>query len=73
MKMSISKTETVSILVTLASLVGLPKGQANESIEHIEVYKTPTCRCCVDWINHIGERNFETVFFYPDNLNALKN
>ena len=61
MKMNTWKTLTVSSLVTLLFFIGLPQAKADESKKHIDVYKTPTCGCCVDWIKHIEEKDFITA------------
>ena len=70
--MSIRKTLTVSSLITLFLLIGLTELNANENKEHIDVYKTQTCGCCVDWIKHIEERDFATAVFHPKDINELK-
>ena len=72
MKMNTWKTLTVSSLVTLLFFIGLPQAKADESKKHIDVYKTPTCGCCVDWIKHIEEKDFITAVFHPENINELK-
>ncbi len=71
MKMNTWKTLTVSSLVTLLFFIGLPQAKADESKKHIDVYKTPTCGCCVDWIKHIEEKDFITAVFHPENINEL--
>lgn len=40
--------------------------------EHLNVYKSPTCGCCVDWIDHAEENGFETKAFHPQNLTQMK-
>jgi len=40
--------------------------------EHLNVYKSPTCGCCVDWIEHAEENGFETQAFHPRNLDQMK-
>lgn len=70
--MSILKTLTGSSLITIFLLIGLTELNANESKEHIDVYKTPTCGCCVDWIKHIEVSDFTTAVFHPEDINVLK-
>ena len=72
MKMNTWKSLAVSSLVALLFFIGLPEAKADESREHIDVYKTPTCGCCVDWIKHIEEKDFITAVFHPENINELK-
>ena len=38
----------------------------------LAVYKSPTCGCCGDWIEHLEERGFITETHHPENLSALK-
>lgn len=38
----------------------------------LEVYKTPSCGCCVGWIGHIKEHGFRTNVYHPDEIGALK-
>ena len=72
MKMTICKYLTISGLVTLLFFIGLPEAKTDEIREHIDVYKTPTCGCCVEWIKHIEDRDFNTTVFHPENINELK-
>ena len=72
MKITAWKALTISSLITLIFLYGLSEAKANKSKEHLKVYKTLTCGCCVDWIKHIEARNFVTTVFHPENINELK-
>lgn len=36
------------------------------------VYKSPTCGCCVDWIDHVEQAGFETAIEHPSDMSALK-
>jgi len=50
------------LLNTLALAVGAAAGQAGASTSArpvIEVWKTPTCGCCKDWIKHLQANGFE--------------
>ncbi|GAA0792200.1 DUF411 domain-containing protein [Marinobacterium sediminicola] len=40
--------------------------------EHLNVYKSPTCGCCGDWIEHAEKNGFETKTFHPQNLTQMK-
>lgn len=42
---------------TLASAFAAP--QAAQSQPRIEVWKSPTCGCCKDWIKHLEAKGFE--------------
>jgi hypothetical protein len=38
----------------------------------LNVYKSPTCGCCGDWIEHIQSNGFKTEIHHPNALNQLK-
>lgn len=38
----------------------------------LEVYKSPTCGCCQDWVTHTEANGFSTSTQHPEDLNAIK-
>ncbi|MBV0934502.1 DUF411 domain-containing protein [Marinobacterium weihaiense] len=40
--------------------------------ETLKVYKSPTCGCCEEWIEHAEANGFETRAFHPQNLTQMK-
>ncbi|WP_220183874.1 DUF411 domain-containing protein [Marinobacterium marinum] len=40
--------------------------------EHLNVYKSPTCGCCIDWAEHAEENGFGIKNFHPQNLTQMK-
>ena len=38
----------------------------------LSVYKSPTCGCCADWVDHIEAAGFTTSIHHPENLNRIK-
>lgn len=38
----------------------------------LEVYKSPTCGCCADWITHTETNGFKSVIHHPENLDSVK-
>ena len=70
------KTRTLvsarAILAALSILFAFFSVHADQKDIHLDVYKTPTCGCCVDWIKHVEEHNFQTTVYHPENINALK-
>lgn len=38
----------------------------------MDVYKSPTCGCCGDWISHVEQGGFDVTSHHPQNLNQLK-
>jgi hypothetical protein len=39
----------------------------------LEVYKSPTCGCCEEWISHLQSHGLKSNIHHPDDLNAIKN
>lgn len=55
------------LAVTADDLPGVsPEGLA------MTVHKSPTCGCCVKWIDHLEGAGFEVAIEHPDDLLALK-
>ncbi len=47
-------------LQTLALLAAAPLiARAEEALPVVEVYKSPTCGCCKDWIRHLDANGFK--------------
>jgi hypothetical protein len=38
----------------------------------LDVYKSPTCGCCADWITHTEANGFNSIVHHPENLDAVK-
>lgn len=57
-------------LGTVAGLIGPSRIQAKEL--PIRVYKSPTCGCCNDWIDHLEENGFSVMAFNDGNSDARK-
>ena len=38
----------------------------------LDVYKSPTCGCCENWVSHIETAGFEATLHHPADLNKLK-
>lgn len=46
--------------------------QADEELHDIHVYKSPTCGCCTDWVDHLKENGFRVEVTDTNNLNPIK-
>lgn len=78
----VSKKNIVSLVSGLALLAGSQMSMAEEApasvllraakTEHLNVYKSPTCGCCEDWIEHAEDNGFDTKAFHPRNLDQMK-
>jgi len=61
------------LALSLAATFSLSSSlHAGESGEDIHVYKSPTCGCCTDWVDHLKENGFEVQVTETNNLNPIK-
>lgn len=45
---------------------------AEQSTQFLDVYKSPTCGCCQEWIDHMEAQGFRTDIHHPAALNEVK-
>jgi len=38
----------------------------------LDVYKSPTCGCCTEWVDHIEAAGFTTLLHHPSDLSFIK-
>ncbi|MCG8381781.1 MAG: DUF411 domain-containing protein [Gammaproteobacteria bacterium] len=43
-----------------------------KALHPVTVYKSPTCGCCAEWVNHIEDAGFHPAVKHPNNLNTIK-
>lgn len=58
-------TEQPAVEQTLAE-------QAAAEGKSLVVYKSPTCGCCEDWMDHMSNSGFEVTHDHPENMQAVK-
>ncbi|UUA75002.1 DUF411 domain-containing protein [Cellvibrio sp. QJXJ] len=46
---------------------------ATDKPVQLDVYKSPTCGCCEEWISHLQSHGLQSNIHHPDDLNAIKN
>jgi hypothetical protein len=46
--------------------------KAKKQVPLLEVYKSPTCRCCQKWISHIDQHGFSSKAYNQTDLSAFK-
>ncbi|MEP1214359.1 MAG: DUF411 domain-containing protein [Marinobacter sp.] len=57
----------------LIATVGLNSQlQADEGLKDIHVYKSPTCGCCTDWVDHLEDNGFKVEVTETNDLNPIK-
>lgn len=62
------------LTLALGLAATLTTGQAAwaEDDLNIKVYKSPTCGCCGDWIDHLEENGFEVDVTDTNDMNTIK-
>lgn len=45
---------------------------ASAELVKLDVYKSPTCGCCADWVDHVEGAGFETLVHHPSDLAGIK-
>ena len=58
-----SKADAVNVTTPEAALVGTVS---------LDVYKSPTCDYCENWISHVEAAGYDTALHHPTSLNKLK-
>lgn len=52
--------------------VNMSNATQASQIEHLTVYKSPTCGCCKKWIDHLETSGFGTEIKHPSKLIGIK-
>lgn len=62
------------LTMALSLAVSLTAGQAAWAEDDLtmKVYKSPTCGCCGDWVDHMKENGFEVDVTDTDDMNQIK-
>lgn len=59
--MSVDRSRRDALLASLALALTAGTAQAQRRPVAVEVFKTPTCGCCNDWIKHLEAEGFAIV------------
>lgn len=46
--------------------------EAAQGTPQVTVYKSPTCGCCAEWVDHLRENGFAVIVHDQDDLSAVK-
>ncbi|WP_372764571.1 DUF411 domain-containing protein [Litorivivens sp.] len=46
--------------------------QSSATATDFQVYKSPTCGCCGEWVDYMQREGFSTAVHHPDNLDVVK-
>lgn len=47
--------------------------ESTQTLDSLDVYKSPTCGCCGKWIDHIHQHGLQTNVHNTQELSAIKN
>jgi hypothetical protein len=61
-----------AVLAALASFGAAPAQRPAAQGPVVQVYKTPTCGCCANWVKHLQDNGFTTRVTDLDDLSQLK-
>ena len=55
---SIYRLFSLAAIAVLVACSDKPEGVAQQGDNFVEVWKTPTCGCCAEWVDHLEENGF---------------
>ena len=59
-------------LAGAVSLAGLAAAQRPAQPQTVEVFKSPTCGCCANWVKHLEAAGFTTKVTNVDDMTVVK-
>ncbi|MBI4887509.1 MAG: DUF411 domain-containing protein [Acidobacteria bacterium] len=59
-----------ALVAALVSLSG--PARAQRPAPTVEVYKSPTCGCCANWVKHLQQHGFKTQVTETDDITGIK-
>ncbi len=70
----------LTLILSLVLLFGLTACNESDTAadtavadaEQLVVYKSPTCGCCEEWIDHVNSAGLDTEFEHPSDLDKIK-
>lgn len=63
----------IALVTATVSMTGATSGrQQAPQGAMVQVYKTPTCGCCANWVKHLQAHGFATQVSELENLSELK-
>jgi len=60
------------LLTAIAAAIALPALPARAAAPQVEVWKSPTCGCCQDWVTHLQQAGFTVVVHDVGNTAARR-
>ena len=68
----IVKTLIPFLLVGLTSFGACAEKPSSTHLPPLTVYKSPTCSCCIKWVEHMRDAGFEVTVNDVDNVHPVK-
>jgi hypothetical protein len=66
-------TRHIYLAAVLAALVfAVGPAQAQRPAPTVQVYKSPTCGCCANWVKHLQQHGFRTQVTETEDVAAIK-
>ena len=63
----------IALVAAAVSMTGTDAAQRQASQgPTVQVYKSPTCGCCVNWVKHLQDNGFATRVMDLENLSEIK-
>jgi hypothetical protein len=62
----------IPFLLALASFSACAEKPSPTALPHLTVYKSPTCSCCIKWVEHMRDAGFEVQVNDVDNVHPVK-
>jgi hypothetical protein len=60
------------LLTAIAAAIAVPALPARAAAPQVEVWKSPTCGCCKDWVTHLEQAGFTVVVHDVGNTAARR-
>lgn len=68
--MRINRMLAVALVAAAVSVAGVTFAQ--KPAPTVQVYKSPTCGCCANWVTHLQQHGFTTRVTETDDVAAIK-
>jgi hypothetical protein len=70
--MDMRKAFIGSVIAGVVSLAGLAAAQRPAPAQTVEVFKSPSCGCCANWVKHLEAAGFTTKVTNVDDITQVK-
>jgi hypothetical protein len=60
------------VLIGSSAMAQRPGGSATANNQVVQVYKSPTCGCCANWVKHLEQFGFKTQVHEMNDVSSVK-